>query len=101
MNGWWATLSEPERAYVLATVPPDQVFMHRNVSQSLLSIARHYGGTRIDGVHFVYLPTHDELVRADLIAAIARVRRVEAAALRKAQRAADKEEAARQALLLL
>lgn len=91
MSGWWATLSEPERAYVLATVPPDQVFMRRNVSQSLLSIARHSGGARINGVHFVYLPTHDELVRADLFADVARMRRVEAAAQRKAQRAAAQE----------
>ena len=88
MTGWWATLSEAERAYVLATVPTDQVFMHRAVSQTLLSLVRHYGNTNINGVHFVYLPEHDELVRADLLTEIARMRRVEAAALRKAQRAA-------------
>lgn len=88
MTGWWATLSDAERAYVLATVPGDEVFMHRHVSQSLRSLVRHYGNTSINGVHFVYLPEHDELVRADLIADIARMRRVEAAALRKAQRAA-------------
>lgn len=91
MSGWWDTLSEPERAYVMATVQPDQVFMHRHVSQSILSIARHYGGTRIDGVHFVYLPTHDELVRADLFAEVARMRRKDAAAVRKATRAAAQE----------
>lgn len=97
MTGWWSTLSEAEQAYVLTTVEPDQVVMHRNVSQSLLSIARHSGGTRINGVRFDYLPEHDELVLAALLKDIARMRRAEAAALRKFKRTAAK--AAQGALL--
>lgn len=37
------------------------------VSSSQLSIARHYGGCKVDGAHYVFDPTTDTLVRADVV----------------------------------
>jgi hypothetical protein len=39
------------------------------VSQTQLSIARHYGGANINSTYYVYLPDTDELVRHDIWAA--------------------------------
>jgi hypothetical protein len=37
-----------------------------NVSMTQLSIARHYGGTKIDGKYFEYNPADDSLIRQDV-----------------------------------
>lgn len=37
------------------------------VSQTQLSIARHYSVIRYNGVHYVYDPTKDELIREDVL----------------------------------
>lgn len=42
----------------------------RDISFTQLSIARHYGGTRVNGVHYVYIPESDELVREDVLAMV-------------------------------
>lgn len=36
------------------------------VSQSQLSIARHYGGCKFRGRHYLYIPETDELLRDDV-----------------------------------
>ena len=41
--------------------------LYRNVSQTQLSIARHYGGCKISGHDYVYDPTDDSLIRADVL----------------------------------
>lgn len=38
-----------------------------NVSQTQLSIARHYGGCKVNGVFYVYNPIDDTLTRQDLV----------------------------------
>lgn len=38
----------------------------RNVRWTQLSIARHYGGTRVNDVYYEYIPETDELVRGDI-----------------------------------
>lgn len=46
-------LHKPERYY--------------NVSHTQMSIARYYGGIRVNGVAYVYDPTKDELIRSDVL----------------------------------
>jgi len=53
----------------------------RDIRFTQLSIARHYGGTKVNGVHYVYIPESDELVREDVLAMVMKRR---ADALRKA-----------------
>lgn len=38
-----------------------------NVSMSQLSIARHYGGCKFNGVSYTYDPTRDVLIRDDVL----------------------------------
>ncbi len=38
-----------------------------NVSQTQLSIARHYGGCNVQGHHFVYNAKDDSLIREDVV----------------------------------
>lgn len=45
------------------------------VSQSQFSIARHYGGCLAYGKNYVYAPPTDELIRADVVKALAKIRR--------------------------
>lgn len=42
-------------------------FGMRNVSQTQLSIARHYGGIKYQGDDYTYFPASDELVRNDAL----------------------------------
>ena len=43
---------------------------YRDVSHTQLSIARHSGGTTINGKRFTYIPETDELIRDDVLKAI-------------------------------
>lgn len=38
----------------------------RRVTWTQLSVARHYGGTKVNGVYYEYIPETDELVRGDI-----------------------------------
>jgi hypothetical protein len=40
-----------------------------------LSIARHYGGAKVQGKHFVYNPADDSLIREDVVKWIAKKRK--------------------------
>jgi hypothetical protein len=40
---------------------------YTGVSMSQLSIARHYGGCKVQGKHFVYNPVDDSLIREDVV----------------------------------
>jgi len=53
----------------------------RDIRFTQLSIARHYGGTNVNGVHYTYIPESDELVRDDVLAMVMKRR---ADALKKA-----------------
>lgn len=37
-----------------------------NVSQSQMSIARHFGGMKVNGKRYIYDPTTDALIRDDV-----------------------------------
>ena len=50
-----------------ADLPRDECIGWHNVSQTQLSIARHYGGIDVQGRRYVYNPQADELVRADIL----------------------------------
>lgn len=42
-------------------------FIIAGVSTSQLSVARHYGGCRFQGLQYFYMRDHDELIRADVL----------------------------------
>lgn len=47
----------------------------RNVSTSIFSIARHYGGVRAYSTYYVYLPESDELIRDDVFKLVVKWRK--------------------------
>ena len=53
----------------------DASVAYANVSMTLLSIARHYGGATVQGKHFVYNPDDDSLIREDVVKWIAKKRK--------------------------
>ena len=69
---------------------PERIY---HVSTSQLSIARHYGGIKFNGVDYVYDPTTDTLIRADVLMAGTREeieeRRIKKAAAKAKRRAAQ------------
>ena len=64
----------PEWEAVFAKWPDDKALAWNNVSYTQLSIARHYGGMRIDGAQYTYLPT-DELIRDDVLKFVTKLRK--------------------------
>lgn len=44
----------------------DKPVRYYNVSHTQLSIARHYGGIKVNGVEYAYDSAKDELVRHDI-----------------------------------
>lgn len=47
--------------------PENESIAYANVSNTQLSVARHFGGCKVQGKHFVYNPTDDSLIREDVI----------------------------------
>ena len=45
----------------------DTTIAYAGVSMTQLSIARHYGGCKVQGKHFVYNPVDDSLIREDVV----------------------------------
>lgn len=45
----------------------DANIAYASVSMTQLSIARHYGGCKVQGKHFVYNPLDDSLIREDVV----------------------------------
>ena len=54
---------------------PDAQIGWRNVSQTQLSIARHYGGIQYAGRYYIYFPADDSLWRDDVERAIRQARK--------------------------
>lgn len=50
-------------------------YLIRHVSQTQLSIARHYGGIIFNGSAYTYDPTTDELVRDDILKFVMKLRK--------------------------
>ena len=59
--------------------------LYRNVSQTQLSIARYYGGCKVQGHDYVYDPTDDSLIRSDVLKFLKRREK----ALKKAATSSD------------
>lgn len=55
------------------------------ISQSMFSIARHYGGMDFQGCRYVYVPEHDECVRADVMRLVQKRRKADRRAANTAQ----------------
>ena len=47
--------------------PENESIAYANVSNTQLSVARHFGRCKIEGKEFVYNPTDDSLIRKDVI----------------------------------
>lgn len=62
-------------------------YVIRNVSTSIFSVCRHYGGGVIQNEHYTYTPTTDELIRNDVLKFVMKQRREIAARERKAKKA--------------
>lgn len=71
------------RIAIAQTLPRDTPYAIRGVSHGIFSIARHYGGAKYNGASYTYIPETDELVRDDVVKAIAKVERVTKAKPRK------------------
>jgi len=50
----------------------DAEIAYAGVSMTQLSIARHYGGCKVNGKYFVYNPLDDSLIREDVVKWIAK-----------------------------
>lgn len=61
----------------------------RNVSQTQLSISRHYGCAVVNGQRYTYLPATDELIRDDVLQFVTKARRVAVRASRGQAKAAQ------------
>ncbi len=61
-----------------SSIPADDTepWFFRQVTQTTLSIARHYGGVRLNGgTYYRYIPESDELIRGDVLEWVGRTRR--------------------------
>ena len=56
---------------------PSSNVAYTNVSSTQFSIARHYGGVKVNGSHYVYNPTDDSLIREDVLKWIANKKKTE------------------------
>lgn len=53
----------------------DEAIIYTNVSHTQLSIARHYGGCKVQGKDFVYDPTDDSLIRGDVLKFLKKIKK--------------------------
>ena len=90
MTGWWATLTDAERAAVQLMLRPDEEFMFRDVSVSQVSIARHRGAATVLGKRYTYILDSDELVRDDVLRLVETIRKLQRKVAREQQREAAK-----------
>jgi hypothetical protein len=56
-------------------LPADTPFLICGVSMSYFSIARHYGGCKVQGRTYTYLPDSDELIRDDVLKFVKKLRK--------------------------
>ncbi len=66
-------LTDDELA-AIQTLPRDAPYMIQGVSPSVFSVARYYGRMQFHGYLYHYMPESDELVRADVLRAVAKMR---------------------------
>ena len=66
-------------------LPREPYFIIRGVSQTQFSIARHYGRCKFNGSDYTYIDDTDELIRDDVLAWLAKRRKVESKAAKPAK----------------
>jgi len=66
-------------------------YVMTGISQSQLSIARHYGGIMYEGVRYIYYSLNDELIRKDVVQWVEKRRRAEKKAPLEATRKETEE----------
>ena len=67
----------------------DTTLVIRDVCNTQLSVARHYGAITINGRHYTYFPPGDELIRDDVLKWVTKLRKVAAKVEAKAAKAAQ------------
>lgn len=55
----------------------DAQVAYSGISWTQLSVARHYGGAKVNGKHYIYNPADDSLIREDVLKWIAKKQREE------------------------
>jgi hypothetical protein len=65
-------------ALQLTDLSRETPFLIGHVRSTQFSVARHYGGAKYNGWHYMYIPTTDELVRDDVVKWVQRKRRFDA-----------------------
>jgi hypothetical protein len=90
-------LAEAEWTAVFAQFGVREPLAYADISNTQLSVFRHYGGGSVNGHAFYYVPETDELLRHDVIKWIERQRSDAVIAKRQAEEAAAR---AAQGLLL-
>jgi hypothetical protein len=58
---------EEREALTKSDLPTDNPFLIGYASSGFFSIARHFGGIKYNGSHYMYFPDTDELVRDDVL----------------------------------
>ena len=58
-------------------LPQDAPYAIDNVSSTIFSLARHYGGIKFQGRRYEYMPATDELVREDVVRYVTKLRRLQ------------------------
>ena len=81
-------LTEPEWTAAFAQFGVHETLAYAGVSNTQLSIARHYRGLQVNGRFFYYMAETDELVRHDLFKWLHKRRTDEALAAHRAEEAA-------------
>lgn len=81
------------RSAAMTKTTPIQVapYAIRNVSTSIFSIARHYGGVRAYSTYYVYLPESDELIRDDVFKLVMKWRKAAEKDRKEAEKKAKAE----------
>jgi hypothetical protein len=81
-------LTEQEVA-AIQTLHRDVPYAIEGISRGMFSIARHSGGMTYQGFRYVYVPKHDECVRADVHMRVEKMRKKAAQAEKRKTKEAD------------
>lgn len=71
-------------ALLISGLPTAMPYLIRGVSNTQLSIARHYGGITYQGADYSYIPATDELIRFDVVKWTEKRRKDDARAIKDA-----------------
>ena len=78
MRGHYAVTNDEVAALSVGLQDQRAAWLYRFVSQTQLSIARHFGGITVNGKNYVYFPETDELIRDDVLAELRKMRKAKA-----------------------